>query len=87
MVKTMNKSDFIKQLSKQTNYSETDCVIINDILENNFFISKNSREKIISEIAIKFNTNREEASNIYDIAKEIINNQIKRKLHHPFGSR
>lgn len=80
----MNKSEFIKELVRITKYSESDCIIINNILEDNFFISKKSKDKIISEIVIKLHINIEEATNLYDIAKEIINNQVKEKLKHPF---
>ena len=82
----MNKNEFIKELSKMTNYKESDCIIINDILENNFFISKKSKDKIISEIVIQLNVNIEEATNIYNVAKHIVNKQIKDKFRHPFGN-
>lgn len=86
MVIIMNKNEFIKELSKVTKYKESDCVIINDILENNFFISKKSKDKIISEIVNQLNVNIDEATNIYNAAKNIINNQIKEKIKHPFGN-
>ena len=32
----MNKTEFIKELSKQTGYDEQKCILINDIIENYF---------------------------------------------------
>lgn len=80
----MNKSTFIKELSILTNLSEEDSMIVNDILENNFFISKKNMKKIIEEIVVKLDVNFEEARNIYDISIGIVNNEIKKKLKHPF---
>lgn len=86
MVTKMNKKDFILKLADKLNYSEDECVIINDILENNFFISKKNKDKIIGELIIKLNIAYDEATNIYDVAVKIINDGIKDKLKHPFKS-
>ena len=86
MVIIMNKNDFINELSKITNYKESDCIIINDILEQNFFISKKNKDKIISEMVLQLNVNIDEATNINNVSKIIINNQIKGKIKHPFGN-
>lgn len=87
MVMKMNKKEFIVELSKEINYFIDKCIIINDILESNFFISKKNRDSIIEEISIKLNISYEDAVNIYDKAVGIINNEIKNKLKHPFKSR
>ena len=81
----MNKKEFIKSLSNQANLSEANAILVNDILENNFFISKKSKDKIISEIVIQLNVSTDEATNIYHVSKNIMNNQIKEKIKHPFG--
>ena len=47
MVMKMNKKEFIKALSEKMNYSEEKCLVINEILESNFFISKKSKDKIM----------------------------------------
>ena len=86
MVKTMNKKEFIKSLSNRANLSEVNAILVNDILENNFFISKKSKDKIISEIVMQLNVSIDEATNIYNLSKNIINNQIKEKINHPFGN-
>jgi len=36
----MNKSEFIKELSKQTKYDEEECTLINSIIEDTFIIEK-----------------------------------------------
>lgn len=45
MAMKMNKENFIYELSKNTGYSKEDCNTINDILEENFFISKKIKIK------------------------------------------
>ena len=51
----MNKSQFINELSKKTNYSIEDCTRINSILEDNFIISRKSKDKIVSSLMSEFN--------------------------------
>lgn len=82
----MNKTEFIKELSRVTGYSIDECNIINDVLENNFFISKKSKDKIINELMSKLQINETEATSIYEKAKMIFNDEIKNKLKHPFKS-
>ena len=40
----MNKSEFIKELSKQTSYNEERCNTINNIVEDTFIIGKKNRK-------------------------------------------
>lgn len=87
MVMKMNKKEFVMELSRELNYSEDKCTIINDVLESNFFISKKNRDKIIGELSTKLDIDNEEATNIYDKAVNIINTEIKNKLKHPFKSK
>ena len=87
MVMKMNKQGFIKELSKRLSYNENECTIINNILEDNFFISKKNKDKIISEIVLKLDIDIDEATRIYEIAIKIINEQIKDKLRHPFKNK
>lgn len=81
----MNKKEFIKSLSEKINYNEDSCIIINNILEENFFISRKSEDKIISELMSKLNINKDDANDIYKIAKDILIDEIKYKLKHPIG--
>lgn len=83
----MNKKEFIDVLSKELNYSIEQCLIINDILESNFFISKKNKDAIINELISKLEVNNEEAEHIYEAAIKIINDQIKNKLRHPFKNK
>lgn len=80
----MNKSHFINELSKKTNYSIEDCTRINSILEDNFIISRKSKDKIVSSLMSEFNISEEEANTIYNISVEIITTSIKNKIKHPF---
>ncbi len=82
----MNKTEFIDELSRVLSYPNDKCIIINEILENNFFISKKSKDKIIGEFIQKLDVNHEEAIRIYDMAVTIINEEVKNKLKHPFRS-
>lgn len=87
MVKKMNKEGFINTLSSRINYSKEDSILINDILENHFFISKKNKDVIIEELCKTLEISNEEASHIYDTAKDILNEEIKYKLKHPFKSK
>ncbi len=86
MARKMNKTELINELSKSTYYSEDKCIIINEILESNFFISKKSKDKIIEEFILKLNVDKKEALIIYNTAVKIIKNELKNKLKHPFRS-
>lgn len=86
MVIQMNKSGFIKELSNRTNYSIEECTKINEIIERNFIISKQSKDKIISSLISELNYSEEQADNIYNISVEIITKAIKEKIKHPFRS-
>ena len=85
MVMKMNKSEFIKRLKEETNYSEDKCALVNNILENNFIFGKKNKQKIIDELIQKKFT-EDEAENIYDISINIIITEIKNKIKHPFKS-
>ena len=80
----MNKYKFIEELSKQTNLDINTCTIINSIFEDNFFISKSSKGKIIEELISTLNIDEDKANEIYDIAKTIMKEAIKYNLLHPF---
>ena len=80
----MNKYKFIEELSKQTNLDVNTCTIINSIFEDNFFISKSSKGKIIEELISTLNIDEDKANEIYDIAKAIMKEAIKYNLLHPF---
>lgn len=80
----MNKTGFIKELSKQTGYDEEKCILINDIMENYFIFGRKNKDKIIKDLQIKAGLNEDDSENVYDIAMKIITGEIKNKLKHPF---
>lgn len=82
----MNKTGFIKEISKQTGYDEERCVLINNVIENYFILGNKNKEKIIQDLKIKASLNEDEAQNVYDIIIKIIGTEIKNKLKHPFKS-
>lgn len=84
MVMKMNKKGFIEKLSKTTNYDISTCERINSILEDNGFIGKNNKAKLVKDLTEKLNFTEEEAENIYEKCMSIIQTAIKEKLRHPF---
>ena len=87
MVMKMNKSKFIKELSKQTGYNEEKCILVNDIIENYFIFGKKNKERIIKDLQVKATLSEDDAENVYDISMKIITVEIKDKLRHPFKSK
>ncbi len=83
----MNNKGFINELSKQLLLTEEKCIVINEILEDNFFISKKSKPKIIDELMNRLDINRDSAENIYDVSVRVFNGELKNKLRHPFGNK
>ncbi len=82
----MNKKEFIKKLEELTGLDSNECIIINSILEDNFIIGKNNKEKIIENVMIQLSKTREESERLYETAMSIIGTGIKNKLKHPFKS-
>ncbi len=79
MVKRMNKKEFINELSNQLSYSKEQCLLISDILEDNFFISKSNKDKIIESFVETLHIEKEAAKKVYDIVATIIKEEIKYK--------
>lgn len=84
MVKQMNKKEYIEKLSKEISYTKEECIIISEILEENFFIRKKNKNKIIEELKNTLKIEEQEANRIYNISTKIIKEEIKNKLKHPF---
>ena len=40
----------LERLKEETDYSEDRCVLVNDILENNFIIGRKNKQKIINDL-------------------------------------
>ena len=84
MVMKMNKTGFINELSEKLGYSIEDCTKINEVIENNFIISRKSKDKIITELINVLNIDEEKADEIYNTSVEIITKSLKGKIKHPF---
>ena len=82
----MNRTDFIKELSKQTGYDEKKCNLINSIIEDTFIIGKRNKEKMIERFKNELNFEESQAEKIYETVMNILGNEIKNKLKHPFKS-
>ena len=82
----MNKSEFIKELSKQTGYDEEKCIVINSIVEDTFIIGKKSKDKMIEKFKEQINLDQNEANKLYETIMSIIGSELKNKLKHPFKS-
>ena len=85
-VKKINKKRFINELQDNTNLSYEECLIVNNILENNFIFNKKKKEKVINELILQLNINDERANEIYNEIMQFISSKIKEKIKHPFKS-
>lgn len=83
----MNKSEFISKLTKQTEYDEEKCILINDIIEDTFIIGKKNKEKMIEKFKNQLSINEKEANKLYELVINILSSEIKNKLKHPFKSK
>lgn len=83
----MNKKEFIVKLSESLSITEEESTKINEVLENNFFLSKKNKNKIINDLEIALGIDNDNAEKIYEVAMDIINKEIKYKLKHPFKSK
>ena len=64
--------DIKNKLKELTNKSDEEVAIIEEILNNNFIIGKNNKEKIIVDVTMKLNLNDKEADELYNKCCEII---------------
>ena len=76
----MNKNEFIEELLQRLNYSKEEVSKINNILEKNFFISKKSKDKIITELMSTLNISIKEANRIYDTARSLLKEEVDKNL-------
>ena len=83
----MNKSEFLKELSKQTGYDLEKCNLVNSILEDTVIIGKKNKEKMIEKFEKQLNLDNNEANKLYDVVMNIVGNEIKNKLKNPFKSK
>lgn len=83
----MNKHELIEKLSEKIKCNREDATKIIEVFNNNFFISKSSKDKIISEIEASLQIEKQEANHIYLETIEIIKEELKNNLKHPFRSK
>ena len=81
----MNKTDFINELKKY--YTEQQCTIINDVLENHFIFRKKNKIKVVAELSEQLSVDEKEADCVYEQAMAIIRSEVKSAKRHPFGER
>ena len=82
----MNKSGFIEKLQQETNYSEEQCILINDVLESHFIFRKKNKPKVVADLVEKLAVDEAEADRVYELCMTIIRAEKKAALKHPFGS-
>lgn len=82
----MNKKGFNKELQRKLNYNQEKYRIINDIMESASLIGKKNKDKMISDLMIKLNITNTEANKIYKTSMNIIKEEIRNKIKHPFRS-
>lgn len=87
MVKAMNKKELIEELEEKLMCNKETSETIVSIFEDNFFISKSSKSKIVSEVKDALKITEREAINIYDETISLIQEEIKYRLKHPFKSK
>ena len=80
----MNKTKFIEELSKKIECDLEYTRKVNDCLEENFIVGKKNKEKTISTLIQRLNLSEKEADDIYNKAMELITEEIKNKIKHPF---
>ena len=83
----MNKRDFINKLANELKISIEDSKKINDIIESEMFIGKKNKEIIINKLVSIMNYSYEDANVIYNKIMNIISDEIKNKILHPFDSK
>ena len=79
-MKKINKKRFISELQDNTNLSYDECLIVNDILENNFIFNKKKKDKVINELILKLNISNDRANEIYDVIMQFLLSKIKEKF-------
>ena len=82
----MNKSEFIKELSKQTSYNEERCNTINNIVEDTFIIGKKNKEKIIEKFEKQINLDENEANKLYEYIISEASKRVPVVEHGIFGA-
>ena len=76
----MDKTDFIAKLKELTNYDEEKCNIINDVVQNNFWIGKDAKDKIVNALKERLHISDEDVEKLYNICKQILGDEVMDKI-------
>lgn len=87
MVKKMNDKDILNILQEKTNRSEEDCKKILYVMDHNFVIGKNNKDRIINELKNNLFISYDEAGEIYKIFFDILMTGLKESIKHPFRNK
>ena len=80
----MNKKDVILKLKEKLNLDIDTCNKINDIVEKNFIIGRNNKEKMLNGFINELNIGKDEADKIYNTVMDVLMHGFKEKVMHPF---
>lgn len=83
----MDKKEFILALMQVSNYSEQQCLIVNDILEDHFIFRKKNKTVIASCIQEKLELDQKASEELTEQALSILYKEIKNAIRHPFKKR
>ena len=80
----MNKTGFRKAIQEKTFLDDSKMDSVMEVLDENFFIGKNSKERIINGFITRALVDEDKAKEIYDVAMSTIAINLKNKIKHPF---
>lgn len=82
----MDKNGVIKMIAQKANLSEEQATKVSGVLENNNLLTKEGREKAVTDIATTLKIDPEAAKKVMDSASGVLKDGILDKLKMPFGS-
>lgn len=83
----MNKTQFIAQLQRETQFSTEQCETIHDVLNQHFIFRKKNKIKVVEQLMQEMNFDEDEASFAYEKAMGIIRGEMKSALKRPFKTK
>ncbi len=81
----MDKTDFIAKLKELTNYDEEKCNMINDVVQNNFSIGKDAKDKIVNALKERLHISDEDVEKLYNISLSILGSGVMDKVKNFFN--
>ncbi len=76
----MDKLDFINKLKELTNYDDEKCNIISEVVQNNFSIGEDAKDKIINALKDRLHISDEDVEKLYNICKQILGDEVMDKI-------